>query len=97
MNIEPMLGKIIVKGLPKEEKQTKGGIFIPDKVAENMRFVKGEVIAVADKKLVGDKLMDIQVKISDIVLFDEYTTKEFMYEAEKYYCMTEDNIYGKLK
>lgn len=97
MIIEPMIGKVIAKEMPSEQKQTKSGIYIPDKVAENMRFVKGKVIATADKKFIGEKLMDMQVKVGDIILFDEYTTKEFMYEGGKYYCMEEPNIFGRLK
>jgi chaperonin GroES len=90
-SIQPLQGKIIAIPL-KSEVTTKSGIVLSG-TSEQNRFVKGEVIACATEKYVGEKLVPMTVKVGDIVYFDEYSTREFSIDAEKYYSLTEDNIY----
>lgn len=84
--IKPLKGKIIVQSLKDEERTTESGLIISSQTAEKMRFIKGEVIAT------GKEVEEI--KTGDIIIFDEYTTRELLHNGDKYYCLDEEKAYG---
>ena len=70
MKIRPLHDRIIVKRLDEEEK-TKGGIIIPDTAKE--KPMEGKVIAAGNGKKTDDgKLIKLDVKAGDRVLFSKY-------------------------
>ncbi len=95
MKLRPMQDRIIVKRL-EEETKTAGGIFIPDTAKEKPQ--KGEVVAVGNGKKTDDgKVIPLDVKAGDKVLFGKYAGTEIKIEGEEYLIMREDDILGVME
>ena len=94
MNIRPLQDRIIVKRLEEEEK-TAGGIIIPDAAKE--KPMQGEVVAVGKGKVSEDgKVMPLDVKVGDKILFGKYAGTEVKLDGEDYLIMREDDVLGVL-
>ena len=92
MKIRPLQDRVIVKRLPEEDK-TKGGIIIPDSAKEKPQ--QGEVVAVGKGKVADDgKLLKLDVKKGDRILFSKYGGTEVKIEGEEHLIMREDDILG---
>jgi chaperonin GroES len=92
MKLRPLQDRIIVKRL-EEETMTAGGIFIPETAKE--KPMKGEVIAVGKGKKTEDgKVIPVDVKAGDKVLFGKYAGTEIKIDGEEYLIMREDDILG---
>jgi chaperonin GroES len=90
-----MQDRIIVKRM-EEETKTAGGIFIPETAKEKPQ--KGEVIAVGNGKKTDDgKVIPLDVKAGDKVLFGKYAGTEIKIEGEEYLIMREDDILGVME
>ena len=92
MKIRPLQDRVIVKRLPEEDK-TKGGIIIPDSAKEKPQ--QGLVVAVGKGKVADDgKLLKLDVKKGDRILFSKYGGTEVKIEGEEHLIMREDDILG---
>lgn len=92
MNLRPMHDRIIVKRL-EEEGKTAGGIFIPETAKE--KPMRGEVVAVGKGKVTEDgKVLPLDVKKGDQVLFGKYAGTEVKIDGDEYLIMREDDILG---
>ncbi|MCX8116896.1 MAG: co-chaperone GroES [Desulfobacterota bacterium] len=92
MKIRPLQDRVIVKRLEEEEK-TKGGIIIPDTAKEKPQ--EGKVIAVGKGKVTEDgKVIPLDVKVGDRILFGKYAGTEVKIEGEEHLIMREDDILG---
>jgi len=92
MKIRPLHDRIIVKRLEEEEK-TKGGIIIPDSAKE--KPMEGKVIAVGNGKKTGEgKIVKMDVKAGDRVLFSKYAGTEVKIDGVEHLIMREDDILG---
>ena len=92
MKIKPLGDRILVKRI-KEEERTKGGIIIPDTAKEKPQ--EGKVVAVGKGKYSEDgKLIPIEVKAGDRILFGKYSGSEFKHEGEDLLILREDDILG---
>lgn len=92
MKLRPLQDRIIVKRL-EEESKTAGGIFIPETAKEKPQ--KGEVVAVGNGKKTEDgKIIPIDVKTGDKVLFGKYAGTEIKVDGEEFLIMREDDILG---
>jgi len=92
MKLRPLQDRIIVKRL-EEETMTAGGIFIPETAKEKPQ--KGEVIAVGKGKKTEDgKVIPVDVKKGDKVLFGKYAGTEIKIDGEEFLIMREDDILG---
>jgi len=92
MKIRPLQDRVIVKRLEEEEK-TKGGIIIPDSAKEKPQ--EGKVIAVGKGKLTEDgKLIPLDVKVGDRILFGKYSGTEVKIDGEEHLIMREEDILG---
>jgi len=95
MNLRPLQDRIIVKRL-EEENKTSGGIYIPDTAKEKPQ--KGEIIAVGKGKTTEDgKLLPVDVKVGDKVLFGKYAGTEIKIDGIDYLIMREDDILGVIE
>ncbi len=71
MNIRPLHDRVVVKRIDEEEAKI-GGLFIPDSAKEKPQ--QGEVVAVGNgKKTEEGKLIPLDVKVWDRVLFGKYS------------------------
>ena len=92
MKIRPLQDRVIVKRLAEEEK-TKGGIIIPDTAKEKPQ--EGKVVAVGKGKTADDgKLIKLDVKAGDRILFSKYSGSEVKIDGVEHLIMREDDILG---
>lgn len=89
MNLKPLGDRVIIKQL-EEESTTKSGIIIPDTAKEKSR--RGEVLAVGEGAYDDGKLVPMQVKKGDVVIYREYAGDEFKLEGEKVLILKEEDI-----
>lgn len=92
MRIRPLHDRVIVKRL-EEERKTASGIVIPDTAAEKPD--QGEIIAVGPgKRDDNGKLIAMDVKIGDKVLFGKYAGQTVKVAGEELLVMREEDIMG---
>ena len=94
MKIRPLYDRIVVKRI-EEQETTQNGIIIPDSAKEKPQ--EGEVIAVGHgKRLEDGKLVSLDVKAGDRVLFGKYSGSDTRLDGTEYIIMREDDVLGIL-
>ncbi|MEJ2199245.1 MAG: co-chaperone GroES [Desulfuromonadales bacterium] len=92
MNIRPLHDRIIVERL-EEETTTAAGIIIPDSAKEKPQ--QGIVKAVGKGKVTEEgKVMPLDVKVGDKVLFGKYAGTDIKLDGKEYLMMREDDVLG---
>jgi chaperonin GroES len=92
MKIKPLHDRVVVRRLEQEEK-TAGGIIIPDTAKEKPQ--QGEVLAVGSgARDDSGKVVPLDVKVGDIVLFAKWGGTEVKVEGEDLLVMKESDIIG---
>ncbi len=95
MNIRPLYDRIVVKRIEQKE-QIQGGIIIPDTAKEKPQ--EGEVVAVGQgKRLENGKVVALDVKAGDRILFGKYSGNEIKIDGNEYTIMREDEVLGILE
>jgi len=95
MKIRPLQDRILVKRVEEEEK-TKGGIIIPDTAKEKPQ--EGKVVAVGGGKVNEDgKVLPLDVKKGDRVLFSKYAGSEVTLDGEEHLILREDDVLGVIE
>ncbi|HEY2987051.1 MAG TPA: co-chaperone GroES [Candidatus Binatia bacterium] len=95
MKIRPLQDRVIVKRIQEEEK-TKGGIIIPDTAKEKPQ--EGKVVAVGKGKANDDgKVVPLDVKVNDRILFGKYSGSEIVIDGEEHLIMREEDILGVIE
>ena len=95
MKIRPLQDRVIVKRIEEEEK-TKGGIIIPDTAKEKPQ--EGKVVAVGKGKLNDNgKVVPLDVKVNDRILFGKYSGSEINIDGEEHLIMREEDILGVIE
>ena len=90
--MKPIADRVIIKPALAEDK-TKGGIIIPDTAKEKPQ--EGKVVAVGKGKVNDDgKLIALDVKVGDKILFGKYSGSEIKLNGEEHLIMREDDILG---
>ena len=92
MKMRPLGDRVVVK--PLEQKEVKrNGIIIPDTAKEKPQ--EAEVVAVGKGKIADDgKLIAMDVKVGDKVLYGKYSGTEVKIEDVEYLIMHQDDILG---
>jgi chaperonin GroES len=95
MNLRPLHDRILIKRI--EEKETlKGGIVIPDTAKEKPQ--EAEVVAVGSGKKEKDgKVVPLDVKAGDRILFGKYSGAEIKMDNEEYLILREEEVLGILE
>jgi chaperonin GroES len=94
MKFRPLHDRVVVKRIEAEEKSA-GGIIIPDTAKEKPQ--QGEVIAVGPGgRDESGKLIPIDVKAGDRVLFGKWSGTEVKLDGVEYLIMKESDIMGVL-
>ena len=95
MKIRPLQDRVIVKRIEEEEK-TKGGIIIPDTAKEKPQ--EGRIVAVGKGKVNEEgKVIPLDVKVNDRVLFGKYSGSEINIDGEEHLIMREEDILGVIE
>jgi chaperonin GroES len=94
MKFRPLHDRIVVKRIEAEEK-SRGGIIIPDTAKEKPQ--QGEVVAVGPGgRDEAGKLIPIDVKVGDRVLFGKWSGTEVTIDGTEVLIMKESDIMGVL-
>jgi chaperonin GroES len=92
MKFRPLHDRVVVRRLDSEEK-TKGGIIIPDTAKEKPQ--EGEIVAVGPGgRDESGKLIPIDVKSGDKVLFGKWSGTEVKIDGKELLIMKESDIMG---
>ena len=95
MNFKPLHDRVLVRRVESDTK-TKGGIIIPDTAKEKPQ--EGEVIAVgAGARDEAGKLIALDVKAGDRVLFGKWSGTEVKIDGEDLLIMKESDILGVIE
>jgi chaperonin GroES len=92
--IRPLHDRVIVKRTEEEEK-TLGGLIIPDTAKEKPQ--QGKVIAVGRGKQEDGKVISLDVKAGDKILFGKYSGTEIKLNGEEHLILREDDILGVIE
>ncbi|ABE41345.1 co-chaperone GroES [Rhodopseudomonas pseudopalustris] len=92
LNFRPLHDRVVVKRIDADTK-TKGGIIIPDSAKEKPQ--EGQVVAVGPGgRDEAGKLIPIDVKAGDRVLFGKWSGTEIKLDGEELLIMKESDIMG---
>jgi chaperonin GroES len=94
MKVRPLHDRVLIKRV-EEQETVRGGIIIPDSAKEKPQ--EGEVVAVGTgKRLEDGKVIPLEVKEGDRVLFGKYSGTEIKVDDNDYLILREDEILGIL-
>jgi chaperonin GroES len=94
MKFRPLHDRVVVERITAEEK-TAGGIIIPDTAKEKPQ--QGKIVAVGPGgRDENGKLIPIDVKPGDVVLFGKWSGTEVKIDGQEYLIMKESDIMGVL-
>ena len=92
LNVKPLADRVIVEPAAAEE-TTAGGIIIPDTAQEKPQ--EGKVVAVGGGAKTEDgKVIKMDVKVGDKVLFGKWSGTEVKIDGKEYSIMKESDIMG---
>ena len=95
MKVRPLHDRIIVQRL-EEAEQRVGGIIIPDTAKEKPQ--QGKVVAAGKGKAKDDgKILPLDVKAGDTILFGKYSGQDIKIDGEEYLIMREDEVLAVLE
>ncbi len=91
LKIKPLADRVIVKPSDAAESKTPGGIIIPDTAKEKPQ--EGEIVAVGPGRTDDNgKLIPMNVKAGDKVLYSKYGGTEIKYDGDTYLIMSESDV-----
>ena len=93
--IRPLHDRVIVKRVDEQEQKSKGGIIIPDTAKEKPQ--EGRVVAVGSGKREDGKVIPLDVKTGDRILFGKYSGSEIKLDGEEHLILREEDILGVLE
>jgi chaperonin GroES len=94
MKFRPLHDRVVIERVDAEAK-TAGGVIIPDTAKEKPQ--QGNVIAVGPGgRDENGKLIPIDVKVGDRILFGKWSGTEVKIDAREYLIMNESDIMGVL-
>jgi chaperonin GroES len=92
----PLYDRIVVKRLETGDEKTASGLIIPDSAKEKPQ--EGEVVAVGQGKRNDDgKLIPLDVKAGDRILFGKYSGSDIKVDGNEYMIMREDEVLGVIE
>ena len=95
MKFRPLHDRLVIRRIEEEEK-TKGGIIIPDTAKEKPQ--EGEVIAAGPgARDESGKLVPLDVKGGDRVLFGKWSGTEVKIDGEDLLIMKESDVMGVIE
>ena len=89
--IKPLHDRLVVKRI-KEEERSKGGIIIPDTAKEKPQ--QGKVVAVGTGKRDNGKVVPLDVKSGDTILFGKYSGTDINIDGEEHLILREEDVLG---
>jgi chaperonin GroES len=94
VQIRPLYDRLVVRRIEQSE-QVLNGIIIPDTAKEKPQ--EAEVVAVGrGKRLEDGKIIALDVKTGDRILFGKYSGSEIKIDGEELLILREDEVLGVL-
>ena len=92
IRLRPLGDRVLVKPIEKKD-EIRSGLIIPDTAKEKPQ--EGEIIAAGKGKIAEDgKLVPMDVKPGDKILYGKYSGTEIKVEGQEYLIMHQDDILG---
>jgi len=91
MNFKPLHDRVLVERIESEEK-TAGGIIIPDTAKE--KPIEGRVVAIGSGRIEDGKLVPLDVKAGDRILFGKWSGTEVKLDGKDFLVMKESDVMG---
>ncbi len=92
VRLRPLGDRVIVKPVEKKD-EVRSGLIIPDTAKEKPQ--EGEIIAAGKGKIGEDgKLIPMDVKAGDKILYGKYSGTEVKLDGQEYLIMHQDDILG---
>jgi chaperonin GroES len=96
MQIQPLADNVLIEPVNAEEK-TKSGIFLPESATKE-RPEQGTVKAVGSgKRTNSGKVIEMEVKVGDKVLFTKYGPNEIEIDGKEYLIAKQEDILAILR
>jgi len=90
MKLRPLGDRLVVEPLEAEEK-TKGGIILPDTAKEKPQ--EGKVVVTGKGKMdENGKLVPMEVKTGDKILYGKYSGTEITIDGKEYMILREEDV-----
>jgi chaperonin GroES len=90
MIVKPLRENVLIKRV-EEENRTAGGIILPDTVKEKPS--EGKIVAIGEGRVTPDgKVLPMNVKVGDVVLFSKWTGTEIKVNGEPHLIIKEGDI-----
>ncbi len=89
MAIKPLGDRVLIEVM-EEELQKQGSLFIPDTAKEKPQ--EGKIVAVGKGRYEDGKLIPLDVKVGDSVLYGKYAGTEVKHEGKEYLIVRESDI-----
>jgi len=87
--IKPLGDRVLIEAL-EENIQKQGSLYIPDTAKEKPQ--EGKIKAVGKGKYEDGKLIPIEVKVGDKVLYGKYSGTEIKHDGKEYLIVRESDI-----
>jgi chaperonin GroES len=92
IRVRPLQDRVIVKRVEEQEQKSAGGIIIPDTAKEKPQ--EGKVVAVGPGRREDGKVLTVDVKVGDRILFGKYSGTEIKLDGQEHLILREEDILG---
>ena len=93
LKLKPLGDRVIIQPSDDDVEKSPGGIYIPDTAKEKPQ--EGKIVAVGSGARTEDgKIVPMDVKVGDIVLFGKWSGTEVKIDGKEYSIMKESDIMG---
>lgn len=94
MAIKPIGDRVLIEVL-EENIQKQGSLYIPDTAKEKPQ--EGKVVAVGSGRYEDGKLVPLDVKVGDTVLYGKYSGTDIKHDNKEYLIVRESDILAIIK
>ena len=96
MKLRPLSDHIVLEP-EKEKEKTQSGILLPD-TADKEDIKQGKVVAIGPgRKTSSGKIITVDVKVGDKVLYSKYSPDKIKVEEKEYVIVKEEDILAVLE
>ena len=91
MKLKPLGDRVVIEPQEEDVDRSPGGIYIPDTAKEKPQ--KGKVVAAGPGRTTDEgKLIEMPVKVGDVVVYSKYAGTEYTESGTDYLIVRESDI-----
>ena len=96
MKFKPLGDRVVIEVSDLVEKQTAGGLYIPDTISTKNN--RGKVLAVGNgARNKSGEVVPLEIVVGDMVIFGEYSGSTIEMDGQKFIVMRENEILAVVK